>query len=707
MPPRRPTSPRADPSKPSGGEAKSDHTELKPSPYYTSRARKSRPAPPVPDEPDDPSMDPPQEQEYYTSNHFPAEGEEEPGEGTPVADDPRVVSKEFQELDEGEEPLEEDDDNPDATRAGPPISLLVLEGPDAGRKKRFKSVRMVVGRGKDVDLKLSDQAVSRRHLELIHGDNGTLMRDLGGASGTKVNDERVEEKLLKHGDEIAIGRTLLRFVDEIEAVKQFRAEQDAKEAEAKRKAEEEAKKKEEAAAKKKEAAANATAAGKGEVDPNDPRLKEGTQIRAAPDGMAGVPTRRGQGKLGDKKVLYAGAAGVFAVVLLVVMIIIFAKKDPPAPPPPDPKEQLAIAKMNAARNAIRDGEYAEAVKLIEDAERLKPGIDEEGLAKAAQAEAAVMEAFTAVRALMAEGNYAEARKKLEEAPAGTTAKSDEERAALEKELKEAEAAFYTKRAEELLASQDVEGLRALIPLLPSSTQPLYRDKLAELEAALAQGAAEQARLEKNNKALAAKRAAERRAQFLAEAFGSVERKFENGDYERAVLECDRVIEANKGDEEIRTRAKMLQRLIPQFARSYTDAQRKVQANSMETAVRPLKKSEELYREIGFKGALLDSIHEQLAEASVRAGKSALARNDLASAGRHFREALRLNPGDSRASDALSGMQGKVNELYERAYIEKDRDPRSAAEKFRIVIDTAEEGSELREKAQTQLKELSP
>ena len=163
----------------------------------------------MPDEPDEPPWRPLGEEEYHTSNHYPAEGEEEePAEGTPVADDPRVVSKELQELDEEEPPIEEDDDdNPDSTRAGPPISLQVIEGPDAGKKKRFKSVRMVVGRGKDVDLKLSDQAVSRRHLELIHGDNGTLMRDLGGASGTKVNDERVEEKILKHGDEIAIGRT--------------------------------------------------------------------------------------------------------------------------------------------------------------------------------------------------------------------------------------------------------------------------------------------------------------------------------------------------------------------------------------------------------------------------------------------------------------------------------------------------------------------
>jgi pSer/pThr/pTyr-binding forkhead associated (FHA) protein len=705
MPPRRPTSSRADSSKPSGGASKNDRTELKPSPYAKGNRRGGRAQPR--EEPDDPSLENPQEEEYHTSNHFPGGEEEDPAEGTPAGDDPRVVSKEMREL-EGEEPLEEeDDDNPDSTRAGPPISIHVLEGPDAGKKKRFKSVRMVVGRGKDVDLRLSDTAVSRRHLELVHGDGGTLMRDLGGASGTKVNDERVDEKLLKHGDEIAIGRTLLRFVDELEAVKQMRAEQDAREAEEKKKKEEEAKKKEEeAAAKKKSALENATAANQGDADPNDPRFKEGTQVRPL-DSARPVPTRRGKGGLGDNKVVIMGGASVGLVVLVVVLIIVLGKKDPPAPPPPDPKETLAMTKMTMARTAIHDGDYARAVELIGDAEKLKPGIDEEGLAKVAQAEAAALEAFKDVRALMADGKYEEARQKLDAAPAGVTAKSDEEHGKLDKELKEAEAAYYTKKADELLEARDVDGLRAAISKLPSNAQPLYRTKLEDLQQEMAKVAADEVKQDRNNKALAAKRAAEHRAQMIAEAFDAVERKFENGDYDRAVLECDRVVDANKGDDEIRERARKLKRLIPQFARYFVDAQRKVQANSFETAVRPLKQSEEIYNQIGFRGAMLDAIHEQLAEASVRAGKAAAARNDIASAGNNFREALRLNPGDQRAKDGLASLQSKVMELYQRAYVEKDRDPRAAAEKFRIVIDTAAEGSELREKAQAQLDQLSP
>jgi tetratricopeptide (TPR) repeat protein len=400
-----------------------------------------------------------------------------------------------------------------------------------------------------------------------------------------------------------------------------------------------------------------------------------------------------------------GGAGIAAVVLMVIMIIIFARDEEPERVTIDPKEQLAIAKMQAARTAIRNGEYAEAVALIEAAERLKPGIDEEGLVKAAQAEAVVMEAFLAVRALLSEGNYEEARRKLEEAPAGTTAKSDEERARIEKELTDIEVGYYMKRAEELLEARDVESLRAVIPRLPADSQPLFRQRLADIEEVMAAEMAEQEQAEKANKAVAAKRAAAVRARYIIDAFSEVERKFENGDYERAVLACDRVIEENPGDTEIRDRARNLKRLIPQFASTYTDAQRKYQARSLETAVRPLRKSDELYRQIGFKGSLQDSINSQLAEASMKAGKAAAARNDLASASSYFREALRLNPDNVQVRDALRSLQSLLEDVYRRAYVEKDRDPRAAAEKFRLVIDTAEETSELKQRAKEQLKEL--
>ncbi|MFP2958947.1 FHA domain-containing protein [Myxococcus sp. 1LA] len=164
---------------------------------------------------------------------------------------------------------DDEDDNADATRAGPPVQMLVLEGPDKGRKKRFQSVRMVVGRNKDCDFVLDDQSVSRRHLELVYGQAGVVMRDLGSVSGTQVNDQRVDECLLKHGDEISMGKTRLRFVDEAEQIKELRAQAEARDAEEKRE-------REAAAREAEEKRKNQAAARGSEADPNDPRFNEAT-----------------------------------------------------------------------------------------------------------------------------------------------------------------------------------------------------------------------------------------------------------------------------------------------------------------------------------------------------------------------------------------------------------------------------------------------
>ena len=44
----------------------------------------------------------------------------------------------------GRPPAPDEDDDANATRAGPPIKLEIVSGPDAGKKKRFKGVRMTV-----------------------------------------------------------------------------------------------------------------------------------------------------------------------------------------------------------------------------------------------------------------------------------------------------------------------------------------------------------------------------------------------------------------------------------------------------------------------------------------------------------------------------------------------------------------------------------
>ena len=626
------------------------------------------------------------------------EAEEYPEEEYPEEEYPEEGGQDVSTAEEEIPALEDEDDNPDATRAGPPLTLEITEGPDKGKRKRFKSVRMVIGRGLDCDVVLSDQSVSRRHVELVYGEGGVLLRDLGSGNGTKVNDERVDERALVHEDVISIGRTSLRFIDEQERIKRMRAEAEEAERKQKEEAERKAREKEEA----KQKAAEAAAAGApspegGESAPGDQEDRK-TQVRH----INSIPRRDApkQTKLG---LLVAGALGV--LIVLLGGGVLFIRRGPPPPPPPNPKEVSARSLLQDARKAFRAGNYEEAVKLAEEAEAEFPPLDTESFLPKAREELSIVQAFAQVRALAAEFKFDEAGALLEKTPQGTAQSTSDLRKKLEAELETGAVEYLVKQVEEALEARDVEGARALIQRLPQERQPLYLGKLGELETLLAAEAADASANDRALRAAAARRAKEQREAFIASAFNMVETRFNAGDYSRAALECDRVIDAHRSDKEIRDRAKNLKTLIPQFARVYQDAQRKVQANALESAARPLRSSAELYQRIGLKGALGDTLNSQLAVAAVAAGRGALARNDISTAASFFNEALRLRPDDAKARDAMSSIQGKLEDLFKQAYIQRDRDPDGSAQKFRLITQLALEGSEVKTKAQEQLQAL--
>lgn len=92
------------------------------------------------------------------------------------------------------------------------LTLLVLQGPDKGRRFEVPESQTLVGRDSR-HLPITDNTVSRRHAELIPVEDGTwLLKDLASANGTYVNGTRVLRNVqLKAGDQIRVGRTLLVF----------------------------------------------------------------------------------------------------------------------------------------------------------------------------------------------------------------------------------------------------------------------------------------------------------------------------------------------------------------------------------------------------------------------------------------------------------------------------------------------------------------
>jgi diguanylate cyclase (GGDEF)-like protein len=54
--------------------------------------------------------------------------------------------------------------------------------------------------------------VSRNHAKIINTGKSIILRDLGSTNGTYVNDQLIDEYLLRDGDFIKIGRTIFKFL---------------------------------------------------------------------------------------------------------------------------------------------------------------------------------------------------------------------------------------------------------------------------------------------------------------------------------------------------------------------------------------------------------------------------------------------------------------------------------------------------------------
>lgn len=70
---------------------------------------------------------------------------------------------------------------------------------------------LLVGRGESCHLKLADPNASRVHASFAQVDHGWLVQDNSSKNGTLLNGKPITSALLKKGDRIQIGQTLLVY----------------------------------------------------------------------------------------------------------------------------------------------------------------------------------------------------------------------------------------------------------------------------------------------------------------------------------------------------------------------------------------------------------------------------------------------------------------------------------------------------------------
>lgn len=90
-----------------------------------------------------------------------------------------------------------------------PVTLRVLDGADRGRVFHDLETPVTIGREEGNDIQLNDERVSRFHVKIQSDGDRLVLTDLESTNGTKVNGEDMRLRVLRFGDLIQVGRTML------------------------------------------------------------------------------------------------------------------------------------------------------------------------------------------------------------------------------------------------------------------------------------------------------------------------------------------------------------------------------------------------------------------------------------------------------------------------------------------------------------------
>jgi predicted component of type VI protein secretion system len=89
------------------------------------------------------------------------------------------------------------------------VTITILHGADRGKVFRELTPPLTVGREEGNSIQLNDERISRCHLKVQRDNDRLVLTDLDSTNGTKVNGQETQLRILRYGDLISIGRSLL------------------------------------------------------------------------------------------------------------------------------------------------------------------------------------------------------------------------------------------------------------------------------------------------------------------------------------------------------------------------------------------------------------------------------------------------------------------------------------------------------------------
>jgi pSer/pThr/pTyr-binding forkhead associated (FHA) protein len=91
------------------------------------------------------------------------------------------------------------------------LTLRVVQGADRGRIYSDLKTPISIGREEGNTIQLNDERVSRFHCKIQEDNDHLVLTDLESTNGTRVNGQDCQLRILRFGDIIAVGRSMMLF----------------------------------------------------------------------------------------------------------------------------------------------------------------------------------------------------------------------------------------------------------------------------------------------------------------------------------------------------------------------------------------------------------------------------------------------------------------------------------------------------------------
>ncbi len=91
------------------------------------------------------------------------------------------------------------------------LTLRVVQGADRGRVFADLRPPITIGREEGNTIQLNDERISRYHCKIQDDNQHLVLTDLESTNGTRVNGQDCQLRILRFGDIILLGRSMLLF----------------------------------------------------------------------------------------------------------------------------------------------------------------------------------------------------------------------------------------------------------------------------------------------------------------------------------------------------------------------------------------------------------------------------------------------------------------------------------------------------------------